>query len=148
MAWASTGWVGLPPRSSAVAAVSRAFSPAAVTRNPPSRGSTVRVPPRGMAPPPTMSMLSRSLARFLGTNSRGRFQTIVVLPSSMRPRAAFSASPSSICAPAELQLGRSLLRAFLNQIEREGLGLFVLVLFQDFQSVDDGADRTDQVVAN
>src|SRR6202044_3923328 len=34
-------------------------------------------------------------------NGRGKFQTRVVLPSSMRPRAAFSASPRSICAPAE-----------------------------------------------
>ena len=103
-------------------------------------------------------MLSRSLTRFFGTNSRGRFQTIVdfvvldetarrffgIAQLDLRPGRTGRAERQ----PAELQLGGSLSRAFLDQIEREGLGLFVLVLFQDFQAVDDGADRTDQVVAN
>ena len=105
MAWASTVWAGLPRKQFGRGRVMRAFRPAAVTTNParclPGTGSTVSVPPRGMAPAPTISMFNKSLTRFFGTNSLGRFQMIVVLPSSMRPRAAFSASPSSICAPAE-----------------------------------------------
>src|ERR1700733_781944 len=106
MAWASTAWVEVPASNSAVIALSLALRPDAVTTKPaiassPGTGSTVSVPPRGMLPLPINTMLSSSFTRFLANNCRGRFQVSVVLPSSIRPRAAFSASPRSICAPAE-----------------------------------------------
>src|ERR1051326_1517757 len=50
--------------------------------------------------------------------------------------------------PAELQARRGLLRALLDQVERESLGLLIAVVFQHFEPVDEGADRADQVVAN
>src|ERR1700722_19793220 len=159
MAWASTGCAGLPTRRPAVASASRALSPDAVRRDPlpPSVGSIVIEPPRGMVPTATSSMFNKSLTRFFGSNSRGRFHTIVVLSSPNSPRATFSASPRSIwapaaraaeCKPAELQFGRGLIRALLDQIESENLGFLVLVLVHDFEAVDDGADRADQVVAD
>src|SRR5579863_1536861 len=40
------------------------------------------------------------------------------------------------------------MRALLDQIERENLGLLIFVLLHHLDAVDDGADRTDQVVAN
>ncbi len=106
MAWASTAWAGLPASSSEVAGVKRALRPAAVIANPaspsaPGTGSTVSVPPRGMVPAPIISMFSNSFTRFFASNWRGRFQTSVVLLSSSIPRATFSASPRSICAPAD-----------------------------------------------
>ncbi len=77
--------------------------------------STVSVPPRGMAPMATSSMFKSSFARFFPTNSRGKFQTIVVLPSSMRPaRNLFGIAEIDLGAggagraegqPAKLQLG-------------------------------------------
>src|SRR5580704_16917476 len=150
MAWASTGCAGLPTRRPAVASASRALSPEAVSRNPlpPSVGSIAIVPPRGMVPTATSSMFNKSLTRFFGSNSRGRFHIIVVLSSPRRPRATFSASPRSIWAPAESQLGRGLICALLDQIEGENLGFLVLVLVHDFEAVDDGADRADQVMAD
>src|SRR5580698_4569325 len=150
MAWASTGCAGLPTRSPAVASARRALSPDAVRRNPlpPSVGSIVIEPPRGMVPTATSSMFNKSLTRFFGSNSRGRFHTIVVLSSPKSPRATFSASPRSIWEPAELQLGRGLFRALLDQIKRKNFGFLVLVLVHDFEAVDDGADRADQVVAD
>src|SRR6185312_2513724 len=49
---------------------------------------------------------------------------------------------------AELQLGRRRAGALLDELERELLGLLVLLLIQHFETVDDRADRADQVVAN
>ncbi len=82
---------------------------------------------------------------------------MLVLSSSRKPRATFSASPRSICAPAEpaapkampaeLQLGGSLPHALLDQVHGEGLGFLIVVVLHHLETVDNGADRTDQVVA-
>ena len=121
-------------------------------------GSTVSVPPRGMVCPPIISMLSSSLTRFFGSSTRGRFQVSLVFSSSMKPRAIFSASPRSICAPAEpaapnasrqnCKRAEAVAGALLDEVERECLGLLVLVLLEHLEAVDDRADRADQVVAD
>jgi hypothetical protein len=48
-----------------------------------------------------ISMLSSSLTRFFGSSVCGRFQTNLVLPSSMKARAMAWALPRSICALGE-----------------------------------------------
>ncbi len=51
--------------------------------------------------------------------------------------------------PAELQAGGRGARALLDEVEREGFGLLVVVLLlEHLEPVDDGAGRTDQVVAH
>ena len=50
--------------------------------------------------------------------------------------------------PAELQLSRSLVCALLDQLEREGLGLLILVLLHNLDAVDDRTNRADQVMAH
>ncbi len=59
------------------------------------------VPPRGMVAPATMSRFSSSFTRFFGRMARGTSQFSVVRSSWMKPLATCSASPVSICAPAE-----------------------------------------------
>ena len=103
-------------------------------------------------------MFNKSFTWFLGRNSRGKFQVILIFSSSMSPRETFSASPVSICAPAEpaspnasrqnCSRADALRVSFLDQIEREGARLLVIVLFENLKAVDDGADRTDQVMAD
>src|SRR5581483_7601775 len=49
----------------------------------------------------------------------------------------------------ELQARRSRLRAFLDEVEGEGLGLLVALFFlQHFEPVDDGAGWADQIMAD
>ena len=121
-------------------------------------GSTVSWPPRGIAWPAISSIFSRSLTRFLPISTRGRFQASLVLSSSRKPREIFSASPVSICEPADpaapkamrqnCSLAEAVLALFLISSSANCLGFLVLFLGQHFQSVDDGADRADQVVAH
>src|ERR1051326_144225 len=62
----------------------------------------------------------------------------------LRPRRSGGAKGE----PAELQPGRGIAGALLDQVEREGAGFLVLVLFQDFDAIDDRAHRADQVVTD
>ena len=111
-----------------------------------------------MVCPASSSRLSRSLTRFFGSSTRGRFQVSLVLSSSRKPRATCSASPRSICGAggagraeretAELQPRRCRRGALLDQLEGEGLGLLVLVVLHHLEPVDDRADRADQVMAD
>ena len=50
--------------------------------------------------------------------------------------------------PAKLQSAGRRLDAFLDQIERKGLGFLVLAVLHHLEPIDDRSDRTDQVVAN
>ena len=50
--------------------------------------------------------------------------------------------------PAELQLGRRHGGALLDEVESEAPHLGVFLLVEDFETVDDGADRADHVVAD
>ena len=103
-------------------------------------------------------MFSSSLTRFFGSSTRGRFQASLVLSSSRKPRAIFSASPEidlraggagrAESDAAELQLGGRRAGALLDQVERKGLGRLVLFLLQHFEAVDDRADRADQVMTD
>jgi len=145
---------GTVPRTLALVPVAETLMPIV---SPAPTGSTVSWPPRGIAWPAISSMLSSSLTRFLAKRTRGRFQVILVFSSSrsraksFRHRRCRSANRRNRGAegdPAELQFGGGSVGAFLDQFEREGLGFLVLVFGQNFQSVDDGANRADQVVTD
>ena len=102
--------------------------------------------------------MSRSLTRFFGSRSArqipGDLGLFVlehparhffgVAGIDLRPGRAGRAKGDS----AELQLCRGRPRAFLDQIEREGLGLLVAIVLHDFDTVHDRADRTDEVVTD
>src|SRR5215467_6379511 len=63
--------------------------------------STATTPPRGIDWAATRIMFSRSLTRFFGSRAPAKFQESLTLPSSMKPRATFSASLRSTWPLAE-----------------------------------------------
>src|SRR5215470_11547824 len=106
MAWASTiPRSGKPASSAGTAWGMRALSPRAeilkvIASGGPSP-STATIPPRGIDWAATRIMFSRSLTRFFGKSALDKFQDSLILSSSMKPRATFSASPRSTWAVAE-----------------------------------------------
>jgi hypothetical protein len=57
-------------------------------------------------------------------------------------------SRSTKCQPAELQARRRRLRALADQVEREFAVVRFGIVVEHLEPVDDGADRTDEVVAH
>src|SRR3954468_8594950 len=140
----------------------RAFSPAAATRKPiasPSpSGSTVSTPPRGIVCCAITSMFKSSLTRFFRQQHarqvpRDRGLAVLDMPArhglrvaEVNLRARRSRRPER--QAAELQSCGRGLGALADQIERKFAVLRLWIIVEDLKPIDDGADRTDQIVAN
>ena len=95
---------------------------------------------------------------FFGSNSRGKFQVIVVLPSSMMAaRHVLRVAEIDLRAgrtrrakrqAAELQPRRGGLGALADQIEREFAIFRLGIVVEHLKPIDDGANRTDEIVAD
>ena len=98
------------------------------------------------------------MTRFFGSNSRGKFQRdrglavldmaarhgLRVAEIDLRARRSRRAERQA----AELQAGRGGLGALANQIEGEIAVLRLGIVVEHLKPIDDGADRTDEIVAN
>ena len=140
----------------------RALRPAAVTRklivSPSPIGSIVSVPPRGIVCCAMTSMFSSSLTRFFGSSSRGKFQVmrdlavldvaarhgLRVAEIDLRARRSRRAERQA----AELQPRRGGLGALADQIEREIAVFGLWIVVEHLKPIDDGADRTDEIVTD
>ena len=121
-------------------------------------GSTVILPPRGIAWPAMTSMLSSNLDQVFRQQRARQIPgelRLVILEEAARDGLGIAEIDLGARRPgraernaAELQFRRGRARALLDQIEREFLGRLVLLFLEHLEPVHDGADRADEVVAH